>query len=230
MNSLYNHGIKQTQLLTKDLATFEKNLSTSPLSLQGSITTTLNAFNKTIRDYEDLVNQNKHDESNSKHETRLNKFQEDLGNFNKKFNDLKLQRENIIQESNKQELMGRRNVHHSTSGNPYNEEQQYEQQQQQQQQLSAQESLYNERQSLSRGTQQLDHILEMGQQTFEDIVEQNETLRKLATKFEEGLVTLGVSQGTIRTIERRAKQDKWLFWGGVIGMCLIFWLILKWLR
>ena len=42
----------------------------------------------------------------------------------------------------------------------------------------------------SRGSEQLDRILEMGQQAFEDIVEQNEILRKVQTKFEESLITL----------------------------------------
>lgn len=68
----------------------------------------------------------------------------------------------------------------------------------------------------------------MGQNAFEDLVEQNETLRKLGSKFSESLVTLGVSQGTIRTIERRAKQDKWLFWGGVIILFVLFFFIIRW--
>ena len=68
----------------------------------------------------------------------------------------------------------------------------------------------------------------MGQRAFDDIVDQNETLRKLQGKFEEGLVVLGVSQGTIRTIERRAKQDRWLFWGCLIGMVVLFYYIIKW--
>lgn len=55
MNSLYNHGLKQTQTITKDLAQFEKNLSTSPLSLQGAITTSITAFKKTIKEYSDLL-------------------------------------------------------------------------------------------------------------------------------------------------------------------------------
>lgn len=225
MNSLYNHGIKQTQLLTKDLSTFETNLSTSPLSLQGSITTSLNAFRKTIKDYNDLVQQNASEKGNEKHEARLSKFNQDLEDFSKKFDSLKVQRENIVQESNKQELLGRRHVHNNNhSDNPYDETLNDNGRQQQ---LSNQEHLYNENQSLSRGSRQLDHILEMGQQTFEDLVEQNEILRNLGAKFEESLITLGVSQGTIRTIEKRAKQDKWLFWGGVILMCIIFWFILR---
>lgn len=93
--------------------------------------------------------------------------------------------------------------------------------------MTQQEGLYNERTSILRGQQQLDQILEMGQATFEDIVEQNDVLRKLGAKFEELLITLGVSQGTIKRIEKRAKRDKWLFWGCVSAMFVAFWYILK---
>ncbi|CAH6721938.1 protein transport protein Bos1p [[Candida] jaroonii] len=229
MNSLYNHGVKQTQLITKDLSSFEKNVSTSPLSLQGSISTSLNAFKKTIKEYNDLIKQNTNDANITKQETRLEKFNQDYADFNKKFQELKQQRESSIQESNRQELLGRRN---HLSENPYDQtsgvspnHQHY-----QQQDMSYQEGLYKESNSLARGSQQLDHILEMGQNAFDDIIEQNETLQKLGAGLEQGLLTLGVSQGTIRTIERRAKQDKWLFWGGVILMIICFYYILKFFR
>jgi Golgi SNAP receptor complex protein 2 len=223
MNSLFNHGIKQTQMISKDLLSFEKNVSTSPLSLQGSITTSLTAFKKTIKEYNDLVQQNINDEANAKHETRLAKFNQDLHDFQQKFESLKQQRESLLQEADKQELMGRR-THTTASDNPY------EQEQIQAPLVSYQEGLYNEKMSLGRGSQQLDYILEMGQQAFDDIVTQNETLRKLQGKFEEGLITLGVSQGTIRSVEKRAKKDKWLFWGGLMVMMVVFWYIVKWFR
>lgn len=223
MNSLYNHGIKQVQIITKDLAAFEKSLSTSPLSLQGSITTSLTAFKKTIKEYSDLVHQNLNDEPNAKHEARLENFKKELIEFTSKFDSLKAQRDTLTQEANTQELFGRRNQA-STSDNPYEASQS---QQEQQQMMSYQDGLNNERKVLGRGSEQLDHILEMGQQAFEDIVEQNETLRRLQAKFEEGLVTLGVSQGTIRTIEKRAKKDKWLFWGCVILMIILFYYIYR---
>lgn len=225
MNSLFNHGIKQTQLIQKDLLTFEKNVSTSPLSLQGSITTSLTSFRKTIKEYKELIEQNGGDE---KHGLRLNKFENDLADLTKKFDSLKAQRETALYDLNRQELLGRR----QNTSNPYDQLSDIGQgqQQQQQQNLSYSEGLYNERNSLARGSQQLDHILEMGQQAFEDIVEQNQVLLKLQSKFEESLITLGVSQGTIRTIEKRAKKDKWLFWGCFVLMLVLFWYILKWFR
>ncbi|CCG22479.1 v-SNARE [Candida orthopsilosis Co 90-125] len=230
MNSLYNHGLKQTQTITKDLAQFEKNLSTSPLSLQGAITTSITAFKKTIKEYTDLLDKNPTDSSFSKHEGRINKFNQELESFTSKFDALKKQREISVQEADRQELLGRRHINSAVSqpsDNPYDPNQQ---QQQQQQTISQREGLYNENQTLARGTEQLDRILEMGQQAFEDIVEQNETLRKVQAKFEEGLIALGVSQGTIRSVERRAKQDKLLFWFCVVMMLVVFYYILKFFR
>ena len=42
--------------------------------------------------------------------------------------------------------------------------------------------------------------------------------------------TLGISGDTIRMVERRAKQDKWIFWGGVIVFFLFCYFVLRWLR
>lgn len=220
MNSLYNHGLKQSLLISKDLSEFEKNVSTSPLSLQGSITTSLNAFKKTINDYGNLVKQNP-ESDNTKHNSRLVKFKEELDGYSNKFESLKRQRENLLQEANKQELIGRRPNQPSTSENPYDAplpQSQY---------LERLEVLYKEKSALARGSQQLDQILEMGQQAFDDIVEQNVTLNRLRNKFEESLSTLGVSQGTIRAIEKRARQDKWLFWGAFFFTIFCFWYILR---
>ncbi|SGZ50950.1 CIC11C00000001763 [Sungouiella intermedia] len=223
MNSLYNHGVKQTQLLTRDLASLEKNLSTSPMSLQGTIITSLTAFKKTIKEYKDLVNQNSFTEE--KHQARLEKFQADLAQFSAKFDSLRQQRDLQLQAESHLELLGRRTA--ATSDNPYDSNQAANQGTQQQL-LSYLEGLYKEKQSLSRGSQQLDQILEMGQNAFEDLVEQNETLQRLGATFERSMLTLGVSQGTIRRVERRAKQDKWLFWGGVFLMFVMCYYIIKW--
>lgn len=225
MNSLYNHGVKQTQLITRDLAALEKNLSTSPMSLQGTIITSLTAFKKTIKEYNDLIKQNNFTEE--KHQQRLEKFQSDLAQFTSKFDSLRQQREVQLQADSHQELLGRRHVA-APSDNPYDVNQAANQAPLQQLLMSYLEGLYKEKQSLSRGSQQLDQILEMGQSALEDLVEQNETLKRLGATFERSLLTLGVSQGTIRRVERRAKQDKWLFWIGVIIMFVLCYFIIKW--
>jgi hypothetical protein len=42
--------------------------------------------------------------------------------------------------------------------------------------------------------------------------------------------TLGVSGDTIRMVERRARQDKWIFWAGVVVFFGFCWLVLHYLR
>lgn len=193
------------------------------MSLQGTIVTSLTAFKKTIKEYKDLINQNSFTEE--KHQARLEKFQTDLAQFSAKFDSLRHQRELQLHTESQQELLGRRTV--ATSDNPYDENQAANQALHQQL-LSYLEGLYKEKQSLSRGSQQLDQILEMGQSAFEDLVEQNETLQRLGATFERAMLTLGVSQGTIRRVERRAKQDKWIFYGVVFVFFVMCYYIIKW--
>lgn len=42
--------------------------------------------------------------------------------------------------------------------------------------------------------------------------------------------TLGISGDTIRMIERRAREDKWIFWTGVVVFLLFCWLCVHFLR
>lgn len=223
MNSLYNHGVKQTQLLTKDLAAFEKSVSSAPLSLQGQLTTSLAAFKKTIKEYGDLIKQSKAFVE-EKHPLRLQKFESDYAQFYAKFTSLRQQREAQGHAEARQELIGRRNA---VPENPFDQEPGYASQRQQ---LSYLEGLYKEKTSLQRGTLQIDQILEMGQNALDDLVEQNDTLRKIGQTFEQSLVTLGVSRGTIKRVERRAKEDKWIFIALVIVFFIICYYIIKWFR
>lgn len=192
------------------------------MSLQGTIITSLTAFKKTIKEYNDLVKQNTSPEE--KHVLRLTKFQDDLEQFNSKFESLRLQRETLLQAESHLELMGRR---HISTDNPYDESQRANQQSAGPL-LQYLEGLYKEKQSLSRGNQQLDMILEMGQNAFDGLVDQNETLRRVGQTFEQSLMTLGVSRGTIRRVERRARQDKWIFWGAVVVMFVMCYYIVRW--
>lgn len=210
-------------MLTRDLAALETNLSTSPMSLQGTIITSLTAFRKTVKEYGDLMKQNNFAEE--KHRVRLEKFQADLAQFQHKFDTLRHQREMLLQAESRQELMGRRNAN---SENPYGQVDENLSENGQRSHLGYLEGLYKEKQSLGRGSQQLDMILEMGQNALGDLVDQNETLRLMGAKFEQSLMTLGVSQGTIRRVERRAKQDKWIFWALVVVFFVLCYFIIKW--
>jgi Golgi SNAP receptor complex protein 2 len=42
--------------------------------------------------------------------------------------------------------------------------------------------------------------------------------------------TLGVSGDTIRMVERRARQDRWIFWAGCVVFVAFVYLVLRYLR
>lgn len=60
--------------------------------------------------------------------------------------------------------------------------------------------------------------------------EQKTILKNTQRKLYSVANTLGISRDTIRMIERRAMQDKWIFYGGVVVFFLFCYFILKWLR
>lgn len=95
--------------------------------------------------------------------------------------------------------------------------------------MSYDEGMSKERDSLGRSSRQLDEILQMGQQSFDDLLVQNEYLQKFEKKLALSLMTLGVLRGTITRVERRAYQDRFLFFGGAIVTLVCFFLIYKYL-
>lgn len=77
---------------------------------------------------------------------------------------------------------------------------------------------------------QLDEYLERGRAVLGDLGQQREMLKGTQKKLYTVGNTLGVSGDTIRMVERRAKQDKWIFWAGVVIFFLFCWLVIHFLR
>ena len=76
----------------------------------------------------------------------------------------------------------------------------------------------------------LDEYLERGRAVLGDLGDQRDMLKGTQKKLYSVGTTLGISGDTIRMIERRAKQDKWIFWAGVIIFLLFCWLVIHFLR
>ncbi len=63
-----------------------------------------------------------------------------------------------------------------------------------------------------------------------DLGQQKEMLKGTQRRLYSVANTLGISGDTIRMVERRSKQDKWIFWGGVVVFCIFCYLVLRWFR
>lgn len=83
---------------------------------------------------------------------------------------------------------------------------------------------------MSSTNAQLDEFLERGRAVLGDLGQQREVLKGTQRKLYSVGTTLGISGDTIRMIERRAKQDKWIFWAGVLVFFVFCYLVLRFLR
>ncbi|KAG7874392.1 hypothetical protein KL938_005007 [Ogataea parapolymorpha] len=234
---LYNNAIKQTQQLRKDLEQFEKDPTSAQLSLIGQITTTITNLSRTLQDYEDyIVKQtlNLNESQKLKNENRLASLKNELLEYKLKTQSLKKQREEGLAEVNRNQLFANRST--AISENPYDDNNVSsvtnrggQSRQEQLSGLSMQEGLQKEQSVLERSNQQLDEILEMGRMAFDDLVEQNEVVLKMKERMSSSLQTLGVSKATIRQIEKKAFEDKWIFYIGAALTLYVMYLIWKYL-
>ena len=83
---------------------------------------------------------------------------------------------------------------------------------------------------MSQTNAHLDEYLERGRAVLGDLGQQREILKGTQRKLYSVANTLGVSGDTIRMVERRAKQDKWIFWAGCVVFFGFCWLVIHYLR
>jgi Golgi SNAP receptor complex protein 2 len=78
--------------------------------------------------------------------------------------------------------------------------------------------------------EQIDEFLERGSEVLGNLGQQRDILKGTQRKLYSVGNTLGISGDTIRMVERRARQDKWIFYGGVILFFVFAYFVIRWLR
>ena len=157
---------------------------------------------------------------------------------------LRKAREDSQYQSNRAELLGRR-PYNATPENPYanvssttiHSTFQPRHPTQQQTHLStgagdeAREAhALREQNFFSNTNSALDDYIARGQAVLGDLGQQREMLKTTQKRLYGVANTLGISGDTIRMVERRAREDKWIFVAGVLVFFLFCWLVLHFLR
>jgi Golgi SNAP receptor complex protein 2 len=170
-----------------------------------------------------------------KAEARVKSFRKELSESRSHFEALKGERQEAAHTVARSELLGRRGHSSATPENPYanvaaranpfapsggggNVA------------LAVEDHAFRERDFFSRTDIQLDEYLDRGRVVLADLAEQRGMLKNTQKRLYSVANTLGISGDTIRMIERRAKQDKWFFYGGVVIFFGFCYLVLRWLR
>jgi Snare region anchored in the vesicle membrane C-terminus len=156
---------------------------------------------------------------------------------------LKKEREASINVNNRSELLGRRPHHAATPENPYAHASNPSQSafapahgntqdglSLGSGQYSREEHALKEQNFFASANSQLDEFLDRGRTVLGDLGQQREILKGTQKRLYNVANTLGISGDTIRMVERRAKQDKWIFWGGATVFFTFCVLVIYYLR
>ncbi len=259
-NTTFNSALKQRTTLRKDLSALSSPSADGSSSPQltpaalGTVSASLTAFARTIDEYNALAKQELSPAKQEKALERIRDFRAELADFRSQFAALKSAREDAAHQENRAELLGRRPYAAATPENPYAQTQTTasasgygyggggggharttsvaeagglgmgsgD---------SAREAhALREQQFFAGAHSALDEYLARGQAVLGDLGQQREILKSTQRRLYSAANTLGVSGDTIRMVERRAREDKWIFVGGVVVFVVFCWAVLHFLR
>lgn len=252
-NTTFNSALKQSTLIRRDLSTLTTSPATLTPSSIGALSASLTAFARTIDEYHSLAKQEPVATKQEKAHERIRNFRVELADFRSQLESLKSSRDDAAHAQNRAELLGRRPFQTATPENPYAssatttgggagtsgygygggggharsgstaESGGYE--------MAEREShAMREQQFFSSTHSALDDYIARGQAVLGDLNQQREMLKSTQRRLYSVGNTLGISGDTIRMIERRARQDKWIFWAGVVVFFGFCWLVVRYLR
>ncbi|KAK3904502.1 protein transport protein bos1, partial [Staphylotrichum tortipilum] len=258
-NTTFNSALKQRTTLRKDLSALSNPSADGPSPLTpaalGTVSASLTAFARTIDEYNALAKQELSPAKQEKALERIRDFRAELTDFRSQFAALKSAREDAAHQENRAELLGRRPYAAATPENPYAGATQIQTTASASgygyggggharttsvaeagglgmgSGDSAREAhALREQQFFAGAHSALDEYLARGQAVLGDLGQQREILKSTQRRLYSAANTLGVSGDTIRMVERRAREDKWIFVGGVVVFVVFCWAVLHFLR
>ncbi|KAF2024098.1 v-SNARE protein-like protein Bos1 [Setomelanomma holmii] len=252
MNALFNTALRQSTAIRKDLDQFADTAAPSP-HLQAQLNASLTTFARTIDDYGKLAKQEPVQTKQEKAFERLKNFRAELEEYRSSFKRIKSANEDIQTTEARTELLGRRPHHAATPENPYSlpsasaaqhspfapanynpagpyRPNAYSAGAPQGGNYDREGHVLRENTFFKHTSDQLDEFLDRGRAVLGDLGQQREMLKGTQRRLYSVANTLGISGDTIRMVERRAKQDKWIFWTGVVVFFAFCWLVIHYLR
>ncbi|KAG2058993.1 V-snare-domain-containing protein [Suillus hirtellus] len=237
MNSLYTHGVRQTNSLTADLERLRNGDNSA--SLLGQISASLAAMHRTIDDYDSMAKREIIKAKQEKGQMRVQKFRSDYAELKSQFELIKTERA----AAQRSELLGgtsnilspssdtrRRFTPTATALNGgVSPSQHSESPFRTQTPISGstlRESHALHEHSFIQNTEtRLDEFLAQGREVLDNLVDQRNVLKGTQRRLLDAANTMGLSRDVIGWIERRSTQDMYIFFGGGVFTFFCFWLI-----
>ncbi|KAH0522601.1 hypothetical protein TsFJ059_006426 [Trichoderma semiorbis] len=243
MNVAYNTVLRQSKAIRSDLSNLESKSLPTPAEI-GSVSVSLTSFSKSLDEYHNLARQEIVPKKQEEAYERVKRFRDELSEFRGSLDVVKQTREEAQHNHNRSELLGRR-PYNATPENPYANAAGTTTHSSFQPRHTSSNSTslttgagdevreahaFREQNFFSNTNHALDDFIARGQAVLGDLGQQRETLKNTQKRLYGVANTLGVSGDTIRMVERRAREDKWIFVAGVIIFFLFCWLVIHFLR
>ncbi|KAL2163905.1 hypothetical protein VTH06DRAFT_3117 [Thermothelomyces fergusii] len=214
----------------------------------GSLSASVTAFARTVDEYGALAKQELDPAKQAKALERIRDFRADLADFRAQLAALKAARDAAAHAENTRELLGRRPYAAATPENPYAASTATAsgyglattttattttgRGHARTTSLAEAGGVFalREQQFFASTHSALDEYLARGQAVLGDLAQQREVLKSTQRRLYSAGNTLGISGDTIRMIERRAREDRWIFAAGVVVFFGFCWLVLRYLR
>ncbi|UNI15915.1 protein transport protein bos1 [Purpureocillium takamizusanense] len=243
MNVQYNSALRQSKAIRSELSSLNDKSAPTPAEI-GNVSASLASFTKTLDEYNHLARQEIVVKKQEEAFERVKRFRDDLSDFRAQIDGLKKAREDAQHQNNRTELLGRR-PYNATPENPYANATTTTTNSAFQPRSNAYGSGHlttgsademreahalREQNFFANTHSALDDYIARGQAVLGDLGDQREMLKNTQKRLYSVANTLGVSGDTIRMVERRAREDKWIFFAGAIIFFLFCWLVLHYLR
>lgn len=217
----------------------------------GNVSASLSSFNKALDEYASLAKQEIVPKKQEEAQERVKKFRGDLSEFREGVERLRKDREEEVARTERAELFsgagaaGRRGGYSSTPENPYANATSTTTHSTFQPRaghasshntalgsgdVDRESHALREQNFFSSTNSALDDYIARGQAVLGDLGQQREMMKNTQRRLYGVANTLGVSGDTIRMVERRAREDKWIFVAGVLVFFGFCWLVLHYLR
>ncbi|KAH7339867.1 V-snare-domain-containing protein [Rhizoctonia solani] len=232
MNSLYTLGLRQTASINGDLEKLRSGDGSS--ALQGQISASLAAFNRTIDDYEIMAKKEIIKTKQEKAFMRVAKFRTDATELRAEFDRVKTQAANKA-KANREDLLGDApQAGSSTSRQRFNASNLSSTGEHSENPFAASaQPTYNLREDhalrehsfIDSTENQLDAFIAQGREVLDNLVDQRNMLKGTQRRLLDAANTLGLSRDVIGWIEKRTTQDTVIFGVGAVFTFFCFWLI-----
>lgn len=255
-NTAFNSALKQSTAIRRDLSTLSSSqlaangpdgagpAAITPASL-GALSASLTSFGRTLDEYNALAKQELNPAKQEKAFERVKNFRAELTEYRSHFDNLKTAREDAVHTQNRGELLGRRPYAANTPENPYSNSTATASGQTSEGHgggggggygmmgsgdVTREQHALREQNFFASTNSALDEYIARGQAVLGDLGAQRDMLKNTQRRLYSVGNTLGISGDTIRMVERRAREDKWIFGAGVVVFFGFCWLCLHFLR